>query len=146
MGISNFLSKIGRKTGKLFQQGLSKGHDVAKKVSRGIGKLESVFDSAMNRAHQMPVLRDIVDLIRDNSIYKTSRGIIDDVRGLIESDKADDIVKSLSNIDFDKHTVQDIIPQLRSIGSNIGIGARVPAQQNTPVQIPSGAINNVAVS
>lgn len=146
----NFISKIGRKAGNLFKKGLKSGYSAVRGVSKGIGKLESVFDQIMDVAHHIPVAKEIVDLIRDNDVYRGVRGAVDDVRGIIEADSTEQFVDNLLNFDGSVHSVQQLVPEYQRISS--GISAAInptiqPSSMNTRYGAsPSSSISTVAVS
>ncbi len=144
MGILNWLSKVGTKTGKLLQAGVGSAFKTAKWISKGVGKAESILDSALDLGSNIPVVRDGVELLRDNSIYKGFRGVVDDVRGVIESDSAQSIADHISGVDFSNHSVKEYAPAVRGVSEGIrGIKQSLtPASLNTRVGIPASSASS----
>jgi len=98
MGFWSWLTGVGRSIGNFVHNVATTVWTGVKWVSKQIGSVEHWFDKALEFAHNVPILRDIADTIENSDIYHSVRGVVDDVRGIIESDQADQIASGVAEL------------------------------------------------
>ena len=128
--IWNTITKIGKGLGKVDFFGhvvnaVKKGGQIAQTISRRVGDIEAGIDQALSFGSKIPIARELVDLVRNNEIYKGVRGTIDDARSVIEGDAFGGIVDAAEAIDRNNHPVDDYVSpknpvDFERIGDNIG--------------------------
>lgn len=85
MGVFNWLSKIGHKTWNGLKKGVGVIYKPIKKIVHGVGQFKNMIDDVLTKVSHFPIAHELVDLIRDNPLYRTITDTIDDVGDLVEN-------------------------------------------------------------
>ena len=141
----NFLSKMGYKAlniGRHMAGGVAKAGRFAQTISKTVGKAEHWFDGMLDRASTVPVIRQVAEFLRDNEVYKGIHGVVDDVRGVVESGAFNDALNGLERIDHEAHNLQNLIPMgaMKTGGVAAGIGSGGSAAPAAASAIASVAV------
>ena len=99
MGLFSSLTKIGQKllpVAKKISSGVAKGGEILQKVSKKVGQAEHFLDGLFDIAHNVPVVGELTDALRESPEYAGVRGVLDDVRSELE--EGEDTANVLSSL------------------------------------------------
>ena len=74
--ISNWVNTTGAKIYAGVRNGIKTGYNAVQSVAHKIGDVASGVDGLLNRAKDIPIIGEVADVIKNNSVYKDLQNMV----------------------------------------------------------------------